>query len=566
MKLTNYYLPTLREIPQDAEIESHKLMLRAGMIRKTVSGIYPYLPLGLKVLRNIEEIVRKRMDESGSIELKMSILQPKEIWEQSGRWEKYGPEMFKLLDRNEREFCLGPTAEEYYLTLIKDELNTYKKLPINLYQIQFKYRDEKRPRFGLNRCREFLMKDAYSFDRDAEGLEVSYKKMEDAYDKIFTDIGLKYVKVLADNGQMGGKKSQEFIALADTGESEILFTDDLSFASNIEKCPVEYKIDDNSEMLEAEEVFTPDKVTIEEVSGFLGVKESNCVKVVDLLVNGEKVFVLIPGDRVLNETKLINYLKVAEHDIEMMDEKAILDAGSYKGFTGPINLNGRIIADERIPQMKNMVIGANKKDYHIKNANYNRDFTCEIAGDLLEAREGDLLADGKRLNVRRGVEVGHIFSLGTSYSESLNAGFLDENQKKVPYHMGSYGVGISRTIAAILEQNYDEFGIIWPIEIAPYQVIITTVNAKDDDQMKISEEIYDVLNKKYEVMWDDRQERAGVKFNDRDLIGIPIRITVGKDIADGLVELSSRKDIKNVKKVNIKDLEKEIESMIEVYK
>ena len=535
-------MPTLKEVPADAEIASHQLMLRAGMIRRTVTGVYSYLPLGLKVLMNVENIVRKNMNAFGGQEIRMSVVQPKEIWEASGRWGKYGPELFKLRDRNDREFCLGPTAEEYFSYLVKDELNSYKQLPLNLYQFQVKYRDEKRPRFGLNRSREFLMKDAYSFDRDREGMLKSYHNMEDCYDAIFTEIGLDYVKVDSDSGQMGGNLSVEFQALSETGEGELLYTEDYDFAANIEKCPVSYKINDDSELLEIEEIHTPNTKTIDDLSEFLNIDKSKTAKMVCLSNAGEPLFVMVPGDRELNLTKLVNFIDANDYEIEMLDADKIAELGGVAGFCGPVGLNAKVICDERILDMKNFVVGANKADYHLKNVNYGRDFEAINGGDLLEAREGDLAPNGKPMKIRRGVEVGQIFGLGTKYAEAEGAFFLDENGKRAPLYMGSYGVGVSRTITAIIEQNHDDQGIIWPMSVTPFHAIVTVVNTKDDEQNALGEKIYNELSKFCEVLIDDRKERVGVKFNDRDLIGIPLRITVGKRASENIVEFSYRKN------------------------
>lgn len=542
MRLSNYYMPTLKEVPADAEIASHQLMLRAGMIRRTVTGVYSYLPLGLKVLMNVENIVRKNMNAFGGQEIRMSVVQPKEIWEASGRWGKYGPELFKLRDRNDREFCLGPTAEEYFSYLVKDELNSYKQLPLNLYQFQVKYRDEKRPRFGLNRSREFLMKDAYSFDRDREGMLKSYHNMEDCYDAIFTEIGLDYVKVDSDSGQMGGNLSVEFQALSETGEGELLYTEDYDFAANIEKCPVSYKVNDDSELLEIEEIHTPNTKTIDDLSEFLNIDKSKTAKMVCLSNAGEPLFVMVPGDRELNLTKLVNFIDANDYEIEMLDADKIAELGGVAGFCGPVGLNAKVICDERIFDMKNFVVGANKADYHLKNVNYGRDFEAINGGDLLEAREGDLAPNGKPMKIRRGVEVGQIFGLGTKYAEAEGALFLDENGKRAPLYMGSYGVGVSRTITAIIEQNHDDQGIIWPMSVTPFHAIVTVVNTKDDEQNALGEKIYNELSKFCEVLIDDRKERVGVKFNDRDLIGIPLRITVGKRASENIVEFSYRKN------------------------
>lgn len=553
MRLSRYYMPTLKEVPADAEIASHQLMLRAGMIRRTCTGIYSYLPLGLRVLMNVENIVRKNMDEFGGQEIRMSVIQPKEIWEASNRWAKYGPELFKLTDRNDREFCLGPTAEEYFSFLVKDELNSYKQLPMNLYQFQVKYRDEKRPRFGLNRSREFLMKDAYSFDCDKEGMIKSYHNMEDCYDAIFTEIGLDYVKVDSDSGQMGGNLSIEFQALSETGEGELLYTEDLSYAANIEKCPVSYEIKDDSQMLEMEEVHTPGTKTITEVANFLGIDESKTAKMIFLSNAGKPVFVMIPGDRELNLTKLVNFIGANEYDIDMLPAEEIEKHGCVAGFGGPIGADIKFICDKRIMQMKNFVVGANKTDYHYKNVNYGRDFEGIDGGDLLTAVEGDISPNGQPMKIRRGVEVGQIFGLGTKYAEAEGAYYLDENGKKNPIWMGSYGVGVSRTITAIIEQNHDEFGIIWPMSVTPFHAIVTIVNTGDEEQVALGEKIYAELKKFCDVMLDDRKDRAGVKFADRDLIGIPLRITVGKRASENIVEFSYRRTPKDRQEISAEE-------------
>lgn len=546
MRMSNLYMPTLREVPSEAEIPSHKLLLRAGMIRKLVSGIYSYLPLGYRVIRKIEQIVREEMDNSGSQELLMSAIQPKELWEATGRWANFGPEMFKLDDRNSREFCLGPTHEEYFTNLIKDELKSYKQLPMNLYQIQTKYRDEKRPRFGLMRCREFIMKDAYSFDRDEEGLEKAYENMWKAYEKVFDRLQLDYRIVQGDTGAMGGKVSHEFMAMSDVGESLVAYCRDCNYAATDEKAEVVYRIDEKEQdSLEMEKVHTPDVTTIEALTEFFHVDPSNFAKALVFVLENKPLIAIIPGDRELNETKLCNYLKVGSHDLEMADEDVIIDiTGANKGFTGPVDLKKdvRIIVDSRIKAMKNLVVGGNQTDYHIKNVNYGRDFEGEVVEDLLLVREDDICPEcGSHLKMDRGIEVGNIFQLGTKYSEGIGANYLDENGKANPFVMGSYGIGVSRSMAAIVEQFHDENGIKWPLNTAPYEVIITIINIKNEEQIELGERIYsDLKSKGIEVLLDDRKERAGVKFKDRDLIGIPIRITVGKRAGEDVVEYSIR--------------------------
>ena len=555
-------MPTLREDPQDAEIASHKLLLRAGMIRKTAAGLYSYLPLGYRIVRKVENIVREEMDNYGSQEIHMPITQPREIWEESGRWKTFGPEMFKLQDRNNSEFCLGPTAEEYFTDLVKGEIKSYKQLPLNIYQIQTKYRDEKRPRFGINRSREFLMEDSYTFDVDEEAMREAYMNMWRAYEVVFNRLGLEYKIVAGDSGAMGGNSSHEFIALSDVGEGVICYSDDSDFAATDEKAYVYYKVEDeNVEKLPSEKVLTPNCKTIEEVSDFLNVDAAHCLKAVDLMIEGKPVIVFIPGDRELNMSKLVSYLQCPEHEIEMMEEKDILALNSSPGFTGPIGLDSRIIIDSRVTQMKNFVVGANEENYHIKNVNYGDDFEGEIVEDLLMVEEGDIDPETKSpLKFKRGIEVGNIFQLGQKYSKSMNATFLDENGKEQFFWMGSYGIGVTRSVSAIVEQNHDDKGMIWPLVVAPYHVIITVVNTKNEEQNTLAEKLYEkLLLQGVEVLLDDRKERVGVKFNDRDLIGIPLRITVGKKASDDIVEFSERKTLENVEMSSTEAYEKVME-------
>ena len=566
MRLSNYYMPTLRDDPQDAETQSHKLLVRGAFIRKSASGVYSYLPLGKKVINKIEAIVRNSMEKYDSIEVLTSVLQAREIWEKSGRWQNFGPEMFKIKDRHEREFCLGPTAEEEMTSLIKDELSSYKQLPLNIYQIVSKFRDEKRPRFGINRSRDFIMKDAYSFDEDYEGLEKSYQKMWKAYEDVFDKLDLDYKVVEGDSGAMGGNKSHEFMALSETGEGEIFYTENSNYAATDESAKFFLDIDENEKEKEIELVKTPNTKTIKEVAEFLGVDEKKCAKAVDLKVEGEPLLVIIPGDRELNMAKLVSYLKVPEHEIEMMDDDTIRKiTGAEPGFTGPKDLKEdiKVILDKSITRYKNLVIGANKDDHHFVNANYKRDFDGEVADDILTAKEGDLSIENKEpLKKARGIEVGNIFQLGTKYSESLEAYFLDQNGKQKPFVMGSYGIGITRSISAIIEQHYDDYGIIWPTRVAPFEAWITLINKNKDEQKEMAEKIYEkLLDAGIEVMLDDRKERAGVKFNDRDLVGVPYRITVGKDAKDGIVEYSTRKDMENEKLDYKEAIEKIIKSV-----
>lgn len=548
MKMDKFYMPTLKEDPQDAEIASHRLLLRAGMIRKSASGIYSYLPLGYRVIRKIENIVREGMDKYGAQEVLMSALQPQEIWVESGRWSKFGEEMFRLKDRNNREFCLGPTAEEYFTTLVRDELKSYKQLPLNIYQIQTKYRDEKRPRFGINRAREFTMKDAYSFDKDQQGLEESYQNMWDAYEYIFDKIGLDYRVVQGDSGIMGSGVSHEFVAMAETGEGVVVYSDESDYAATDEKAQVTLTMPEKEEALEMELVDTPNVKTIEELSQFTGEDKAKFAKVIAMKTKDENFMILIPGHRELNILKFLSHFKIAENEIEMMADEDIIAMGSHPGFMSPIGLKDvRVIVDKRITEMSNFYTGANQVDKHFKNVNYGRDFEGEVVDDLLMIEEGDKGPNGEELKFARGVEVGNIFQLGTKYSETLNAKFLDENGKEQYFVMGSYGIGITRTVTAVIEQNYDEDGIIWPESIAPYKVIVTIVKTGDEDQEELANKIYDELtNAGVEVLLDNRKERPGVKFKDRDLIGIPHRITVGRDAKDGIVEYSTRREKENI--------------------
>lgn len=553
MRLTQLYMPTLKDDPQDAEIQSHALLVRGAFIRKSASGIYSYLPLGYRIVRKIENIVRQEMDRAGSQEILMSAIQPREIWEATGRWERFGPEMFKLKDRNDREFCLGPTAEEYFTTLIKDEVKSYKQLPLNLYQIQTKYRDEKRPRFGINRTREFLMKDAYSFDRDPEGLEKSYMIMYRAYEKIFDRLELDYKIVEGDNGSMGGHKSHEFIALSEVGEGEIAYSENGKYAATVEKAPVDYPVGEKEEEKELEEVKTPNCKTIEEVSTYLEEDKAKCLKAIDLIANGEKVVVFIPGDRELNMAKLESYLMLPDHQIEMMSDEDIISIGSVPGFTGPKDLGDvRIILDKSVTKLQNLVIGANKESSHYINANYKRDFDGEIAEDLLLVKEEDTIPGTNDIyHFARGIEVGNIFQLGTKYSEGLHANYLDENGKEQVIWMGSYGVGVTRCVSAIAEQYLDEKGVAWPMVVAPYHAIVTVLKPNDEAQAELGEKIYqDLMDQGFEVLIDDRKDRPGVKFNDRDLIGIPVRITVGRRAEEDIVEYSLRSDLDNKEEIS----------------
>lgn len=552
MRMTKLYAPTLREVPTDAELPSHQLLLRAGMIRMLAAGIYTYLPLGYKVIRNIEQIVREEMNAIDSQETLMSAVIPSELWKESGRWADFGPEMFKLYDRNSREFCLGPTHEEVFTNLVRYEVKSYKQLPLSLYQIQTKYRDEKRPRFGLMRCREFIMKDAYTFDKDEAGMKEAYFKMWKAYENVFNRCGLNFKIVEGDAGAMGGSDSHEFIALSEIGETQIVYCEHCDYAATDEKAQVVYEVKrveralHENKALEMEKVATPNIKTIDELNAFFGLTSHHFVKTLLFKVRGEVVAALIPGDRELNPIKLINHLGVSEHDLEMAEEADIKAVtGADVGFAGPIGLKQkiRVVVDERVTQMSNVIVGANETDFHLKNVHYGRDFTGEVVSDLLMVQVGDTCPKcGKALMQDRGNEVGNIFQLGTKYSKALNATYLDENGKEQCLVMGSHGIGVSRTMAAVIEQSFDENGIIWPISIAPYHAVITIINIKDETQVKLAEEIYGTLkNKGIDVLLDDRNERPGVKFKDAELMGIPFGITVGKRAPEGVVEFKTRK-------------------------
>lgn len=547
MRMSNMYLRTLREVPAEAEIPSHIWLLRAGMIRKLVSGVYGFMPLGNKVLHHIETIVREEMDAKGAQEILMSAIQPAELWQESGRWYAYGPEMWRLKDRNEREFCLGPTHEEIFTDIVRNEVDSYRQLPLNLYQIQTKYRDEKRPRFGLMRSREFIMKDAYSFDRDWEGLDKSYQEMYDAYTRVFSRCGLNFRAVEADTGAIGGSGSHEFCALSEYGESEIAYCDSCSMAATTERASCVDDAPDHAEMKEIETVYTPGKKTIADVAAYLSLSEKQTIKALLFMVYDQEykyVAAFIRGDRELNMTKLINALGIPEHAIEFADETEMGAAtGAVGGYTGPVGLHDcKVVVDSELVKAKNLCAGACQIDTHMINVNYGRDYEGDIVTDLKLIKEGDPCPKcGAPVRITRGIEVGQVFKLGTKYSKAMNATYKDETMQEQVMIMGCYGIGITRTLAAIVEQHHDEDGIIWPMAIAPYHGIITVVNPKDEIQMTLAETIYQTLRKSgADVLLDDRDERPGVKFKDADLIGIPVRITVGKKAGDGLVEFKRR--------------------------
>lgn len=545
MRQRTYLSPTLRDVPADAEVTSHQLMLRAGFIRQTASGIYSYLPLGKKVLQKVENVIREEMDETGAQEVLMPAIQPAELWEESGRLGDYGPELMRLKDRHGRDFVLGATHEEVITSLVRDDVQSYKKLPMNLYQIQTKYRDERRPRFGVLRSREFIMKDAYSFDTSQEGLDESYIKMYDAYNKIFSRFQLDFRAVEADSGAIGGTDTHEFMVLSDIGEDTIAYSDQSTFAANIEIAPVTMKYEQSSEgKLECVAVDTPNARTIEEVATFLQIEKSSLIKSLLFIVNEEPVLTLVRGDHDVNEIKVKNAFDKAT--VELATPEQALDIiGCETGYIGPVGVpnNITIIADYAVEAIVNGVCGANEKDQHLKNVNPGRDFTVSRYEDLRTIQEGDPSPDGiGTVKFAKGVEVGHVFKLGTKYSEALGARFLDENGKSKPMIMGCYGIGVSRTVAAIIEQHHDENGMVWPTSVAPFDLHLVTINVKDEAQRSLGEELYQSLkNERYDVLFDDRPERAGVKFKDSDLIGLPIRIAVGKKAAEGIVEVKVRK-------------------------
>lgn len=552
MKLSKMHIKTLREVPAEAEIPSHILLIRTGMIRKLASGIYGFMPFGWRSVRKIEDIIRSEMDKAGGQEIHMSAIQPAELWQESGRWFAYGPELWRVKDRNGRDFCLGPTHEEIFTDIIRNDVSSYRQLPMNLYQIQTKYRDEARPRFGLMRSREFIMKDAYSFDRDFEGLDKSYDDMYKAYEKIFTRCGLTFRPVEADTGAIGGSNSHEFTALSEVGESEIAYCEKCSMAATTERAQCVDAPADTEEMLPMEEVNTPGTKTIEAVADFLGMPQTKTIKALLFVTYDEEgnekeyVAAFVRGDRELNMTKLINALNIPEHAIEFADEaKMSQKTGCVGGFTGPVGLHDcKVVVDSELTGLRNLCAGANKENYHVKNVNYGRDYKGDIVTDLKLLKEGDPCpVCGAPVKHARGIEVGQVFKLGTKYSQAMNAVYKDENQQDRLIVMGCYGIGVTRTLSAIVEQHHDENGIIWPMSVAPYHVIITLVKPGDETQEAVAEEIYNRLSDAgVEVLLDDRDERPGVKFKDADLLGIPVRITVGKRAPEGVVEYKLRRE------------------------
>ena len=552
MRLSKNHLKTLREAPSDAVLESHKLLVRANMIQQEAAGLYMFPKLGWRTVRKVEQIVREEMDYIDCQEIYMPHVNPAELWKETGRWYAYGPELWRISDRNGNDFILNPTCEEIFTDFVRKEWSSYRELPFSLYHIQFKYRDESRPRYGLLRTREFIMKDSYTFDATEEDLHTAYMRQYHAYEKIFTRMDLDYRIVEADNGPIGGSRSHEFSALSDWGESDILYCDECGMAATVERAEC---VDDEppvEEMQPVQKVFTPGTKTIEDVCNYLKLPVEKSIKALMFttydtdLQPKDNVVAFIRGDRQLNMIKLVNVLNVPEHYIEFANEDITGPiTGSVAGFTGPMGLkNCIVVVDSELVGTVNLCAGANEEDHHLVGVCYGRDYTGDIVTDIKTLQEGDRCPHcGKPVKFRRGIEVGQIFKLGLKYSESMNATFKDENGVDHPYWMGCYGIGITRSMQAIVEQHHDDKGIIWPLSVAPYHVIVTVVKSHDETQMQVA---YDIEKKLealgVEVMVDDRDERPGVKFNDADLIGIPIRITVGKFAAEGKVEYKLRRE------------------------
>ena len=545
MKQSKLLIPTLKEVPSDAEAISHQLMLRGGYIKQITAGMYAYLPLAYRVLRNIEAIIREEMENIDAAEMLVPAALPAELWQQTGRYETYGPNLFKFQDRHERDFILGPTHEETFTTIVRDAVKTYKKLPITLYQIQTKYRDENRPRFGLLRGREFIMKDAYSFHAEEESLDKTFRDMDSAYTNVFNRVGLNFRSIIGDAGAMGGNNSKEFMAIAPIGEDTVVYSDESDYAANLEMAQNKRTMPKSHETLgELQKVATPGAKTIDEVAEFLGSSADREIKTPLFIADEKPVVVLMHGNDEVNEVKLKNYLscdflRPAEED----EARKYLGAGF--GSLGPVGVSEEIeiLADLDVENMTNASVGANEDGFHYLNANLGRDFSVTHFADLRTVQEGEISPDGKgHLKFTRGIEIGHIFKLGTRYSKDLDAVVLDENGRQLPIIMGCYGIGVSRLLSAIVEQHSDENGIVWPRSIAPFDVHVIPVNVKKEEQVELSERVTELLeNAGYKVLVDDRKERPGVKFADSDLIGIPARITVGKKAAEGIVEIKLRR-------------------------
>ncbi|MEB7365545.1 proline--tRNA ligase [Staphylococcus borealis] len=542
MKQSKVFIPTMRDVPAEAEALSHQLLLKAGLIKQSTSGIYSYLPLASRVLNNISKIIREEMERIDAVEILMPALQQAELWEESGRWGAYGPELMRLKDRNGREFALGPTHEEVVTSIVRDELKSYKQLPLTLFQIQSKFRDEKRPRFGLLRGREFIMKDAYSFHADEASLDDTYQDMYNAYGRIFKRVGINARPVVADSGAIGGNHTHEFMALSEIGEDTIVYSEHSDYAANIEKAEVAYYPNEkHAEVAPLEKIETPNVKTAQELADFLNRPLDEIVKTMIFKIDGEFIMFLIRGHHELNDVKVKAYFGT-DH-VEMATEDEIINLLSASpGSLGPIHDKEiKIYADNFVKDLNNLVVGTNENGYHYVNANIGRDFNVDEYGDFRFILEGEPLSDGSgEAKFAEGIEVGQVFKLGTKYSEAMNATFLDNQGKAKPLIMGCYGIGVSRTLSAIVEQNNDENGIIWPKSVTPFDLHLITINPKKDEQLELGNQLYETLQQQYDVLYDDRKDRAGVKFNDADLIGLPIRIVVGKNASDGIVEVKVR--------------------------
>ncbi|GJF43737.1 proline--tRNA ligase [Staphylococcus argenteus] len=542
MKQSKVFIPTMRDVPSEAEAQSHRLLLKSGLIKQSTSGIYSYLPLATRVLNNITAIVRQEMERIDSVEILMPALQQAELWEESGRWGAYGPELMRLQDRHGRQFALGPTHEELVTSLVRNELKSYKQLPMTLFQIQSKFRDEKRPRFGLLRGREFIMKDAYSFHADEASLDQTYQDMYYAYSRIFERVGINARPVVADSGAIGGSHTHEFMALSAIGEDTIVYSKESDYAANIEKAEVVYEPNHKHTAEKAlEKIETPNVKTAQELADFLGRPVDEIVKTMIFIVDGEYIMVLVRGHHEINDIKLKSYFETDNIELATQDEIVNL-VGANPGSLGPVlDKEIKIYADNFVQDLNNLVVGANEDGYHLINVNVGRDFNVDEYGDFRFILEGEKLSDGSGVaHFAEGIEVGQVFKLGTKYSESMNATFLDNQGKAQPLIMGCYGIGISRTLSAIVEQNHDDNGIIWPKSVSPFDLHLISINPKKDDQRELADQLYAKFNDKFDVLYDDRQERAGVKFNDADLIGLPLRIVVGKRASEGIVEVKER--------------------------
>ncbi|OFV21381.1 proline--tRNA ligase [Staphylococcus sp. HMSC14C01] len=564
MKQSKVFIPTMREVPSEAEALSHQLLLKAGLIKQSTSGIYSYLPLATRVLNHISKIIREEMENIDAVEILMPALQQAELWEESGRWGAYGPELMRLKDRNGREFALGPTHEEVVTSIVRDELKSYKQLPLTLFQIQSKFRDEKRPRFGLLRGREFIMKDAYSFHADEASLDQTYQEMYNAYSRIFKRVGINARPVVADSGAIGGNHTHEFMALSEIGEDTIVYSENSDYAANIEKAEVKYYPNEkHTDIKSLEKIETPNIKTAQELADFLNRPIDEIVKTMIFKVDGEFMMFLVRGHHELNDVKVKAYFETDNVEMATQDEIVNL-LGANPGSLGPIhNKDIKIIADNFVKDLNNIVVGANEDGYHYINANVERDFNIDEYGDFRFILEGEPLSDGSgNAKFAEGIEVGQVFKLGTKYSEAMNAKFLDNQGKAQPLIMGCYGIGVSRTLSAIVEQNNDENGIIWPKSVTPFDLHLITINPKKEEQLELGDKLYSELQSKYDVLYDDRKERAGVKFNDADLIGLPIRIVVGKNASEGIVEVKGRQTGES-EEVHVNELDNHIASLYE---